>query len=190
MFDSFRKRARAVVALGVAAALAVGGVALAQGGSGGPNGHSAPPSGKRMPPPPGGPLGGPGGKDLTYAQLHVQRNGEEQVIRLDRGKVAAVSDSSITLEENDGSEVTIAVDGGTKVLAGPGGKTAVSDLETGQEVTVCGPEGGTAKAIVVAPKRGQMPRGRRGRQGSRRRGQMPPPPPGGGSQGGPPQMQG
>ena len=184
MFGSTIKRARTVAALGVAAALVVGGVAVAQGGSGGNsgNGQSGPPRGKRMPPPPGGPLGVPAGKDLTYAQVHVQRNGEAQVIRLDSGKVTAVSDSSITLEENDGNEVTIAVDDSTKVLAGPGRETSVSDLKTGQQVVVCGPEGGTAKTIVLPPKRdknGQQPQG----------GQLPPPPPSG-SQSGPPQMQG
>jgi hypothetical protein len=181
MFGSTIKRARTVAALGVAAALVVGGVALAQGGSGGNsgNGQSGTPKGKRMPPPPGGPLGGPAGKDLTYALLHVQRNGEAQVIRLDSGKVTAVSDTSISVEENDGSEVTIAVDEDTKVLAGPGRETAVSDLKTGQQVVVCGPEGGTAKTIMLPPKGGKN-------------GQLPPPPGGqpGGSEGGPPQMQG
>ncbi len=166
MFDSFRKRARSVAALAVAAALAVGGVALAQGGSEGSSGkgRSGPPQGKRMPPPPGGPLGGPAGKNLTYAELHVQRNGSDQVIRLDRGELTAVGDSSVTVKENDGNEVTIAVDGKTKVLAGPGRDTAVSDLKTGQQVVVCGPEGGTAKAIMVPPrhgKRGQLATARR-----------------------------
>ncbi len=171
MFDSFRRWARSAALLAAAAALTVGGVALAQGGSGGGSeGHSGPPSGKRMPPPRGGgPLGGPAGKDLTYAQLHVQHEGEAQVIRLDSGKITAVSDGSITLEENDGNEVTVAVDDATKVLAGPGKSTAVTDLESGQQVVVCGPEGGTAKTIMVPPKGGQKPRGR---------------------QGGPPQMQG
>jgi hypothetical protein len=177
MFGSVTKRARTVATLGIAAALVVGGVAVAQGGSGGNsgNGHSGPPKGKRMPPPPGGPLGGPAGKDLTYAQLHVQRNGEAQVIRLDSGKITAVSDTSITLEENDGSEVTISVDSSTKVQAGPGRESSVSDLKTGQHVVVCGPEGGTAKAIMVPPKGGKN-------------GHLPPPPRG--SEGGPPQMQG
>jgi len=157
MSSSISKRVRTVATLGVAAALVVGGVAVAQGGSGGKshNGHSGPPKGKRMPPPPGGPMGGPAGKDLTYAQLHVQRNGEAKVIRLDRGKITAVSDTSITVEENDGNEVTIAVDDSTKVLAGPGRKTSVSDLKTGQQVVVCGPEGGTAKAIMLPPPRMQ-----------------------------------
>jgi hypothetical protein len=155
MFDSFRQRARTVAMLGVAAALVAAGVALAQGGSSGSSEGTGTPAGKRM----GGPppmMGGPGGKDLTYAELHVQHNGQAEVIRMDQGTIAAVSDSSIRLKENDGNEVTIAVDDSTKVLAGPG-ETAVSDLQTGEEVTVCGPEGGTAKTIMLPPKRGDLP---------------------------------
>lgn len=173
MLDSMRRRARPVVTLGIAAALTVGGVALAQGESGGGSeaGHSAPSGGKRMPPPMM--LGAPGGKDLTYAQLHVQHNGEAEVIRMDQGEVTAVDDSSITLKENDGNEVTIAVDEDTRVLAGPGSRTDVSDLEIGQEVTVCGPEGKAAKAIMVPPKRGELPQGL---PGGRKGGQLPPPP--------------
>ncbi len=171
MFSSFRKHAGSVAALGVAAALAVGGVAAAQGGSGSDgSAHEGPPSAKRMPPPP---PGGPMTMDLTYAQFHVRHNGEEKVVRLDRGKVASVSGSSITLTENDGGEVTIPVDGNTKVLAGPGHEEAVTDLEVGRLVLVCGPEGGTAKTIVVPPKPGQMPGGA---QGSRQHARLSPPP--------------
>jgi len=183
MFKSLHRRARTVAATGVIAALAVAGVAFAQGGHGGSkgNGHRVPRSGKRMPPPPGGPLGKLG-KDLTYAQLHVQHNGEAEVVRLDRGSVVAVDESSITLKENDGNEVTISVDEETKVLARPGSKTTVSDLQAGQEVLVAGPEGSAAKAIIVPPPRGQRP------HGNRQHGEMPPPPPGapsGGPQGAP-----
>ncbi len=169
MFDSMRRLARPVAMLGVAAALTVGGVALAQSDSEG-QGDSVPSGGKRMPPPmmPGA----PGGKDLTYAQLHVQHNGQAEVIRMDQGEATAVDDSSITLKENDGNEVTITVDGDTKVLAGPSSKTDVSDLEVGQEVTVCGPEGKAAKVIMVPPKRGELPQGV---PGGRKGGQLPPP---------------
>ena len=178
MFNSYPKPARTVATIGVAAALAVGGVAVAQGGSDNGKQHGGKPhAGKRMPPPPGGPLS----KDLTYAELHVQKNGQAEVVRMDRGKVASVSDTSITVTENDGNEVTIPVDDSTKVLAGPGRNTSVTDLKTGQQVIVCGPEGGTAKAILVPPKRGKMPHGPQGPpQGSSRQGgpqgQLPPPP--------------
>ena len=189
MFNSLRKRARTVAALAVASALAIGGVAVAQNDSGdGKSKQGKQRSGKRMRPP--HPRGGPMAKNLTYAEFHVQRNGESEVHRLDRGKIVSVDDSSITLAENDGNEVTIAVDEKTKVLAGPGRKTELSDLKAGQKVLVAGPEGGTAKAIMVPPKKGQQ---HRGQQGGRRGGHHPPPPPGarfggpqGGPQGGPP----
>lgn len=191
MFDSVTKRARSVAVLGISAALVVGGVAVAQGGNDGKSDSSGSAKqgkrhGKRMGPPPGGPIGGPLAKDLTYGQLHVQREGEDETIRIDAGEVVGTGDSSITLKENDGNEVTIEVDDETKVLAGPGRDRSVTDLKEGQKVVVCGPEGKAAKAVMVPPKRGQRPDGQRG-------GQLPPPPPGGqygGSQGGPPQMQG
>ncbi len=85
-----------------------------------------------MPPPPGGPLG-KAGKDLTYAELHVQHEGKAEVVRLDSGEVIASSDSSITIKENDGNEVTIAVDDKTKVLPAPA-RPAVTDLKQGQQV--------------------------------------------------------
>lgn len=188
MFNSLQHRARTVATTGLIAALVVAGVAFAQNGGGnGGKSQNKQQSGKRMmPPPPGGPLGKVG-KDLTNGELNVQRNGEAETLRLDAGKVVSVSDSSITIEENDGNEVTIAVDDETRVLAGPGKTKSVTDLKEGQQVLVCGPKGEAAETIAVPPRRGQIPQGRNGSQG-----QLPPPPPGqfGGPQGGPPQMQG
>jgi len=171
MFDSARKHLRSIATIGVAAALAVGGVAVAQGESNSGSGNGQAQGGRPAPPPPMGPPM----KGLTYAQFHVQKNGQEQVIRLDQGKITAVDDSSITLSENDGSSVTVAVDEDTEVLAGPGREETIDDLAAGQQVSVCGPEGGTAKSIMVAPKKGEM-------QGAPQGGQLPPPP--GASQGG------
>jgi len=192
MFKSVTSRARTVATTGLVAALVVAGVAVAQGGNGGKSQHRKAQSGKRMPPPPGGPMG-KFGKDLTYGQLHVQREGKAETIRIDAGEVVSSSDSSITVKENDGNEVTISVDDETKVLAGPGKEAAVTDLKQGTHVVVCGPEGEAAKTIAVPPKRGKMPHGPRG---SQQQGQLPPPPGGqfggsqGGPEGGPPQMQG
>jgi hypothetical protein len=187
MFKSLQGRARTVATTGLIAALVVAGVAVAQGGNGNGGKHRKQLSGKRMPPPPGGPLG-KAGKDLTYGELHIQHEGKAEVVRLDNGEVLSTSESSITVKENDGNEVTIAVDDETKVLAGPGKTASVTDLKQGQQVLVCGPEGEAAKTIAVPPKRGQMPGGQNGAQGQ---GQMPPPPGQfGGPQGGPPQMQG
>jgi hypothetical protein len=164
MFDSIRRHVRSIATIGVASALVVGGVAAAQGDSqGGGDGQQA-----RLAPPP---MMGPLMKGLTYAELHVQKNGQEQVIRLDQGKITAVDDSSITLSENDGSSVTIALDEDTEVLAGPGHDSSVGDLSVGQTVVVCAPEGAAAKTVIVPPKRGEMKGGFQG-------GQLPPPPSG------------
>ena len=51
--------------------------------------------------------------------------------------------------------MTISVDANTKVLGRPGEEATLDDLAVGQQVSVCGPEGGTAKAIMVAPKKGE-----------------------------------
>lgn len=161
MLDSVTKRARPVAVLGISAALVVGGLAVAQGNDGKSGGSGKAKQGKRhgkwMGPPPGGPIGGPPAKDLTYGELHVQRDGEDQTIRIDAGDVVSTTDSSITLKENDGNEVTVSVDERTKVLAGPGRNTAVTDLKAGQHVVVCGPEGEAAKTVMAPPRRGQHP---------------------------------
>jgi hypothetical protein len=159
MLHSARKQIRKIVLIGVSAALVVVGVAAAQnvGGSSksGTNGNGKAKPGRKMQGRPGGgPIGGPM-KDLTYAELHVQKDGEAAVIRIDQGKIKSVDDESITLVENDESEVTIAVDAKTKVLGKPGSETSVSDLKAGQTVVVSGPKGGAAKTIAVPPKKGQ-----------------------------------
>jgi hypothetical protein len=152
MGNSIRKQIRAIAMLAVAAALVVGGVAAAQGNSG-PQG--GPPQGSQGPgPQPGGPPplgGGPMMKNLTYAEFHVQKDGEAVVIRLDQGKITAVDSDSITLSENDGSEVTIPVDGDIEVKGKPGEETSLDDLEVGQQVSVCGPSGGPAQSVMLAP---------------------------------------
>jgi hypothetical protein len=151
MLDSVRKHVRTIATIGVASALVMGGVAAAQGESQGGPGPGGRPAG---PPPFGPPM-----KGLTYAQFHVQKNGQAQVIRLDQGKIATVDGTSITLTENDESSVTIPLDEDTKVLTKPGQDSTVDDLSTGQLVVVCGPEGDAAKSVMVVPKPGQMPQG-------------------------------
>ncbi|HWC49589.1 MAG TPA: hypothetical protein VG448_11965 [Solirubrobacterales bacterium] len=166
MFQAARMAARkhlsAIATLGVAAALVVGGVAVAQSGSGSESRGSQGPSGQgvghRPPGPP--PMMGPGGKNLTYAELHVlNKEGDSEVVRIDNGKVKSTSNSSITLTENDGNEVTIKVDDNTDVLGKPGAETTLADLEAGQQVSVTATEGEAAKAIMVMPKKGELPSG-------------------------------
>ena len=101
----------------VAAALTVGGVALAQSESGGSSaGTPGPPSGKRMAPPML--LGGPGGKDLTYAEMHVQHNGQA---RADHGRLLQVVSN---LLEN---AIRVSPEGGTVAVAATPGEIRISD---------------------------------------------------------------
>lgn len=155
MFSSAGKRVRTVVALAVAASLTVVGVAAAEQGKGSQPGPKGPQSGahgrlgpKQGPPPIGLPQG------MTYAQVHVDHNGQTQVIALEEGKIVSVDESSITVRESDGTEASIPVGEGTTVHGKPGAQTSVSDLKAGMLVVVCGPEGGTAKSILIMPKRG------------------------------------
>ncbi|HEY1688944.1 MAG TPA: hypothetical protein VGF95_08785 [Solirubrobacteraceae bacterium] len=186
MFNSAGKRLRSAAMLATAAALTVGGVAVAQQNGGSQEGHGNGPgkAGQQQQGPP--PLGLPM-QELTYAQLHVEHKGQAQTIRLDQGKVVSVSESSITISENDGSEVTIPVDEDTKVQGRPGAKTELSDLKAGQVVDVCSPEGGTAKTIIVVPKQGKQGGSGEGEQGPPQGGQGPQ---GQGGQLGPPQGEG
>lgn len=164
MFRAVRKQMRSIAMIGVASALVVGGVAAAQGDSGG-DGQS---QGQRPPGPP--PMMGIGMKGLTYAELHVQnKDGESETLRLDQGKVKSATSDSITITENDGSEVTIPVDDGTDVFGSPGEKTTLDDLEAGQPVSVTGPEGEPAQVVMAMPKKGEVIRAFHG-------GPMPPPP--------------
>jgi hypothetical protein len=180
MFSSVRTRAQMIVAIGIVGALALVGVAAAQGGPQGGQGSQQGSGHPAGPPPLPLPTQG-----LTYAQLHINKNGQEQTIRVDVGKVVAAGESSISLSENDGSEVTIPVDQNTEVMGRPGQETTVADLSEGQLVFVCAPEGGSAKTIVVLPKKGQKgaPQGA-GQEGEGEGGQEGPPPPLGGPQGG------
>ena len=122
MLRAARKHMSSVAMLAVAGALVVGGVAVAQDNGSGPGQSQSGKAGKPGGPPPGGmPF-----KGLTYGELHVQtKSGEDRVIRLDQGKVSAVSADSITVTENDGNEVTIAVDEDTEVMGKPGEETSV-----------------------------------------------------------------
>jgi hypothetical protein len=154
MYKSIRSHLRSATLIGVAAALTVAGLALAEGGSStGALPAGAPPTKMVVSAEgPGDPM-----QNLTYAEFHVIDNGQPKVVRLDAGEVVSASDSSITIRENDGNEVTIPVDDKTQVLAGPTEDLAVGDLKAGQKVNVSHPEGGAAETIMVPPKPGDLP---------------------------------
>jgi hypothetical protein len=152
-------RLRRVIWASLLPALIAGGIAFAASGtvgkSGGSKASGANGNGDTtraaFPGPPPGPH--PFDGNLTYAELHVQRNGKEVVVRLDRGKVKSTSSDSVTITENDGSDVTIPVDDQTRVFAGFAKRNAsVSDLKQGQLVTVDREEGKPARVIAVMPK--------------------------------------
>jgi hypothetical protein len=147
---------RSVTLIGAAAALVVAGVALAQGGSETGSSHGSDPRPKVVSAGIAGPVGPEG--NLTYAEFHVIDNGQAKVVRLDAGKVVSASDSSITIGENDGNQVTIPVDGGTQVIAGPEKKLDVTDLRQGQRVSVPHSGDGAATAILLPPKFPDVPR--------------------------------
>jgi hypothetical protein len=117
----------------------------------GENGEAVP-----MPPPPGGPGApgplGPDGGELSWGELHVQRDGEEVTLRVDHGEVTAVDSDAIVVSEANGDEVEIPVDDGTEVMAGPfADERSVSDLEEGETVHVVREEDGAAERIGVLP---------------------------------------
>jgi hypothetical protein len=96
--------------------------------------------------------------NLTYAEIHTQRDGKEVVIRVDRGKLKSVGTDSITITENDGSDVTIPVDEDTHIITSLRNTDAkLSDLEEGQSVIVHREEGKAARVVAVPPKLGDRP---------------------------------
>jgi hypothetical protein len=161
---------RRTIYAAVVPALVVGGIAVAQGSGNGSGQKTSKRSAQgarwhfRGPGGPGGPGGPPGllgiKRDLTYAEIHAQENGKDVVYRIDRGKIKSVGSDSLTITENNGSDVTIPVNADTRVFTfdkGPDAK--LSDLAQGQEVTVERKEGQPAGSILQAPKKGQIKRG-------------------------------
>jgi hypothetical protein len=154
-----KSRIRTVAVAAVVSALTVAGLAVAQNDGGSQDKSGKAKSGQRPPgPPPGGGfmLGGPGdrGGSLTYSETHLRKDGKDVTVRSDRGKVVSASDDSISIERNDGETVEVAVDGDTKVLAGPRKRDAdVSDIADGKQVVVIRDDGDdAAEAVLVEPK--------------------------------------
>jgi hypothetical protein len=125
-----------------------GGVAVATSGGDGGGRRSDRPHARLGPP------GPPFARGLTYAEIHARRQGKEVVIRLDRGRVQSASADELTIKENDGSEVTIPVDAGTRVLAGPRRRgLRVQDLRKGTLVLVHRRQGEAADVVALPPRR-------------------------------------
>jgi hypothetical protein len=159
---------RRTIYAAVVPALVVAGIAVAQSGGSSSSGSSSSKSSKRAPATvgwhvrgrgPGGPPGIGFKQDLTYAEIHAQEDGKAVVYRTDRGKIKSVDSDSITITENDGSDVTIPVNSDTRVFSfskGPNAK--LSDLADGQTVTVERKEGQPASSIMVEPTKDELSR--------------------------------
>ncbi len=153
-----------------------GGVAFAAGAGGGDarsNGSAREP--RAFPPPPGPP---PVMGDLAYGELHVVRDGNEVVVRIDRGKVSSVSSSEIRITESNGDEVTIPVDDSTNLFAGPFGKATLDDIHEGDTIVAHRVGDGAAEFVAKCPPKPRGLRFRRppGPPGALRRAPLPAPP--------------
>lgn len=152
------------LAAALLAALITTGIAVAAiGGSG--NGNSGDRGGQGSQQRQGGPQGGPGGpppfmRNMTYAEVHTQKDGKEVVIRVDKGKVKSVSSEAITVTANNNSDVTVPVDEDTKVLSpGKGSDLELSSLKEGTQVTIDREQGQPANVVAVKPKHQRGPQG-------------------------------
>jgi hypothetical protein len=95
-------RIKTIAVAVTASALTMAGMAFANGG-----GHD-----KGF-----GPFGW-GGKSLTYSETHFQRDGEDETLRVDQGRVVTASATGISIERNDGETVDVPIDDDTKVWGG------------------------------------------------------------------------
>ena len=130
----------------MAAVLAASGAAFAAGDDNGPGGQGqgGPPQGQRGP---GG--GGPGGKYLTYDEVHTYKRGTETVLRTDAGKITAVSNTSITVHERDGNDVTRALDEDTDIHVRGNSSATADDLAVGDSVIIGGEKDQPADDVGV-----------------------------------------
>lgn len=181
--EQVRDRIKTVAVAAVVSALTVAGLAVAQSDDGGSQrGEDKSEVRLRPPgPPPGGGfmIGGPGGRELTYSETHLRKDGKDVTVRADKGKVVSTSDDSISIERNDGETVEVAVDGDTKVLAGPrkGDDAKVGDIADGKQVVVVREDGDdAAEAVLVEPKNRLKLRHRLGGPPPGAPGAMPEPP--------------
>jgi hypothetical protein len=96
----------------------------------------------RLPPPPNLPAG------WSHATVNVVVRRVPHTFTYDHGRVVAVSSTSLTLREPDGSSVTIAVDSNTrvKIEGRPATIDQVRRLEMATTVTV---DGGAAALVQV-----------------------------------------
>lgn len=109
-------------------------------------GHGRGPFGHGM----GGPglLGGPVGRGLHGSFVVTGPDGGYQTVLTQRGTATAVSDTSITVESEDGFEATYRLTDDSVVMSGPSGTDAIAE---GADVAVTAVKtGSTARVVHVA----------------------------------------
>ena len=102
-------------------------------------------------------LAGPGAAaDLpvgwTHAEINYAVGRVPHTLVLDHGRVTAVSPSSLTLREQDGSSVEVALSPSTQVAIG-GRPGTVADIRRGFVATTRRIDGGPATRVRVVPRR-------------------------------------
>ena len=144
------RRLTSIIVAVLAGALVTGAVAASGEDERGERGERGGERFQRLPGPPHPP------GDLTYSEIHLRRDGNDVVVRVDRGRVRSVNDESITITRNDGEEVTVPIDEETRVFAGPGRQGEPSDLREGQLVMVHREDGQAADFIGLQPRHGDV----------------------------------
>ena len=86
------------------------------------------------------------GPKLVRAEVLVYDGGVTHDLRVDRGRVLAVSGSSLTLRERDGTVVTVQVAAGADVY---GYVSSISAVRRGMRATTVRDGGGPATTVVV-----------------------------------------
>ena len=158
---------KALIAGGAALAVAAGGVAIADASGGGgtqlTRAKGSDPSRAKGSDP--SVLGARGvrpqrgrhgfARRLTHGDVHVFVKGRDVQLRIDRGVLKTIGSDSVTLHELDGGDVTVPVDGSTRVMR-MGHPAALSDLQVG-DVAFTVREAGKPARVVRSP--GHPPRG-------------------------------
>lgn len=95
----------------------------------------------------GGAAGGlPAG--WTHASINVVVNQAPHTLVLDRGRVTAVTPTSLTLREADGNSVQVGLDSTTQVIV-DGRPGQLSDLRRGEFARTEAVDGGPARQVQV-----------------------------------------
>lgn len=84
----------------------------------------------------------------SHAEINVTVKGTPHTLIFDRGRVLTASASSIVLKERDGSVVTVAVNGGTRVRIN-GQPGSLSDVQPGFHAIAVRVDGGAAKRLLT-----------------------------------------